>query len=83
MINHDTVIMRFYVISDQIHELTTFVFWTAFSLRDSDNRYVSNWTVHATPWTGIALTFCQEDKTRITNEPLGHSPHDKGIYFKV
>lgn len=39
------------------------MFCTAFSIRDTDNWLISNWTIHIGDWAGVRLTFCRDDGT--------------------
>lgn len=46
-----------------INELTTYEFWAAFSIRNSQTRQISNRTVHADNRASAALAFFKNDKT--------------------
>lgn len=46
-----------------INELTTYEFWAAFSLRNTQTRQISNRTFHADNRASAAPTFFKDDKT--------------------
>lgn len=46
-----------------INELTTYEFWAAFSIRNSQTRQISNRAVHADNRASAAPTFFKDDKT--------------------
>lgn len=36
--------------------------WTAFSLGNSNNWFIPDWTVHVDKWAGVAVTFFKNNK---------------------